>query len=583
MNKSWKRTSVWVPVGLAIAFAAGLWIGHSLINRNSTGYGVKEKINAILTLIDRNYVDEVDTDSLLEKSIPDILAKLDPHTVYIPVEELQGVNEDLDGKFSGIGIQFNMQTDTITVIEVISGGPSEKVGIMAGDRIITINDSVVAGKNISNQDIIKQLRGEEGTKVRLGIKRSTSNELLPYEVTRGDIPVTTVDASYMLDDTTGYIKVNKFGRNTYSEFITSMKNLSDEGAGRYVIDLRGNGGGFMEMAVLMANEFLRAGSPIVFTHGRIPTSESQMFADGTGSFTDSEVVVLIDEFSASASEIFAGAIQDNDRGLIIGRRSFGKGLVQNQTELPDNSAIRLTVGRYYTPSGRCIQKSYSPGKTEDYEMEIVDRYNHGETFNADSIKLDKSETFYTRSGREVYGGGGIMPDIFVPNDTSDISTYYIQAVNRGLMHKFAFQYVDGNRSELTKASSTEELLDMLPQDDQLLQQFVNYAQLTGKLAPRWYYINMSRDLILNQLKALIARDVLGTSAYYEVYNEYDTPVRRALESLDEGAASFPIKPLAKEASDSLVGKIGLFIPEYEDLMIATSGGKSLILSVSHSS
>lgn len=547
MNKSWKRTSVWVPVGLAVAFAAGLWVGHALMNRNDGG-GAKEKIEAIMSLIDENYVDEVDTDSILEKSIPDILAKLDPHTVYIPVEDLQGVNEDLDGSFSGIGIQFNMQTDTITVIEVISGGPSEKVGIMAGDRIVTINDSVVAGKKISDQAIIKQLRGPKDTVVKLGVKRNTSAKILPFEVTRGDIPVTTVDASYLLDDETGYIKVNKFGRNTYSEFITALKQLSDQGAKRYVVDLRGNGGGFMDMAVLMANEFLPAGSPIVYTHGRISSSESQMIADGSGSFTDSELVVLIDEYSASASEIFSGAIQDNDRGLVIGRRSFGKGLVQNQTELPDNSAIRLTVGRYYTPSGRCIQKRYSPGKIEDYEMEIVDRYTHGETFNADSVKLDRSETFHTRHGREVYGGGGIMPDIFVPNDTSDLSTYYIQAVNGGLLHKFAFQYVDNHRQQLGTAKDTEALLEMLPPDDQLLQQFVTFAQRTGKLAPRWYYINISRDLLLSQLKAIIARDVLGTSAYYEVYNQYDSPVRRALQALDDGEAAFPIKTDGRTAA-----------------------------------
>ncbi len=532
MNNSWKRTSVWAPLLVAVSFAAGLWIGNRFFASNRQ-WSAAEKISNIMSLIENQYVDEVNTDSILEKSIPDILAKLDPHTVYIPTEDVQGVNEDLDGSFSGIGISFNMQTDTITVIEVISGGPSEKVGILAGDRIVTINDSVVAGREINDKDVIKRLRGQEGTEVKLGIQRGANPSLLTFTVVRGEIPVTTIDSRYMLDDTTGYIKVNKFGRNTYSEFITALKELSDEGAERFVVDLRGNGGGFMEMAVLMANEFLERGRPIVSTHGRISSAEDEIVADGTGSYIHTGLVVLMDEISASASEIFAGAMQDNDRAAIVGRRSFGKGLVQNQLTLPDNSAIRLTIGRYYTPSGRCIQKSYSPGQLRDYEMEIIDRYTRGESFNVDSVKLDKSETFYTLGGREVYGGGGIMPDVFVPNDTTGVTSYYISALNKGLFHKFAFKYVDDNREQLSGSASVADLLDVLPSDDQLLSQFAVYAQKQGGLAPRWYYINLSRDLILSVLKSLIARDALGTSAYYEVMNDYDNVVQRALESFNE--------------------------------------------------
>ena len=490
--------------------------------------------------VSAEYVDDVNIDSLIEQSIPDMMAKLDPHSSYISASDFQSVNDELEGSFSGIGISFNMLTDTITVLEVISGGPSEKVGLMPGDRIITINDSLVAGQKWSNERVIKNLRGPRDSKVKLGIKRATSPDLLTYEVTRGDIPMTSIDASYMLDDQTGYVKVNKFGRTTYAEFLNSLVDLRGKGAERFVLDLRGNGGGFMEMAILMANEFLPAGSPIVSTHGRIPSAESSTYADGTGAFQQAEVVILLDEFSASASEILAGAIQDNDRGLIVGRRSFGKGLVQRQIELPDSSAIRLTTARYYTPSGRCIQKTYTPGKLESYGLEIADRYNHGEGFSADSVHLDKSQTYYTIGGRTVYGGGGIMPDVYVPNDTSGISTYYINVANAGLLQKYAFNYADRHRAELKKASGVKELMSMLPSDDVILQDFASFAQRTENIPPRWYYINLSRNLIVSQLKALIARDALGTSAFYEVINGSDNSVRRAMEEFRNGTVHIPV-------------------------------------------
>ena len=539
MNQSIKRTSVWLPLIVAVAFVAGMLSGAYFFSRHSKDSAL-DKISTIMKYISSEYVDDVDTDSLLEKSIPDILAKLDPHTSYIPASDLQAANEELNGKFSGIGISFNMLTDTITVIEVISGGPSEKVGIMAGDRIISINDSIVAGKKWSNEKVISNLRGDKGTTVKLGIKRSTSDKLLDFTVDRGDIPVASIDASYMLTPKVGYVKINKFGSTTYNEFLTSMVELRAKGAESFVLDLRGNGGGYMEMAIMMANEFLPAGKLIVSSHGRTPESESAAVSDGTGAFQDVDVTVLIDEFSASASEIGAGAIQDNDRGLIIGRRSFGKGLVQRPIELPDMSAIRLTTARYYTPSGRCIQKTYTPGSLDSYGMEIADRYSHGEGFSADSIKLDKSHVFHTVGGRKVYGGGGIMPDVFVPNDTTGLSTYYLTVLNAGLMHKYAFHYVDPRRKELSKAKTVKELLALLPSDDVLLQDFADFAYTTEKIAPRWYYINLSRDLIVSLVKGLIARDVLGTSGYYEIMNASDPTVNKARKEIESGNARYPI-------------------------------------------
>lgn len=537
---------VWIPAIAAIAFAVGLLSSAYFFGQRGAG-GVTQKINDIMRYIKTQYVDEVDTDSILELSISDIISKLDPHSVYIPAADLQATNEDLDGSFSGIGIQFNMLTDTITVLEVISGGPSEKVGIMPGDRIVTINDTIAAGQKWTNEKIIGKLRGIKGTTVRLGVKRDTSPKLLSFEVTRDDIPVSSIDAAYMLEPEIGYIKVNKFGKTTYDEFLTALSTLKDKGAKNYVIDLRGNTGGFMEMAILMVNEFLEAGQPIVSTHGRTSESESATFADGNGSFRDAKLTVLIDEFSASASEIFAGAIQDNDRGLVIGRRSFGKGLVQRQFDLTDKSAIRLTIGRYYTPSGRCVQKTYSLGDKDNYSLDILNRYNHGEAFNADSIKFDDSQKFTTANGRTVFGGGGIMPDIFVPNDTSGITTYYLNALNAGTLHKYAFNYVDSNRTKLNKAKNLDNLLKLLPADDVLLQDFVDYAYTQTGLAPRWYYINISRDLIVNQLKGLIARDVIGQTGFYEVTNKTDKTVLQAIADIKAGHANSPVK-INREAS-----------------------------------
>lgn len=544
MQPNFRKTSTWMPLIVAAALVAGIWLGRLVPVGHVSSSPSQQKISDMMEVISTLYVDEVDTDSLLEASMADIIAKLDPHSVYIPASDLQTVNEELEGSFSGIGVSFSILSDTITVNEVISGGPAERVGLMPGDRIVTIDDSVAIGDAWPQNRILSTLRGAKGSEVNLGISRSSApGRLLPFTVVRDDIPVTSIDAAYMLDPTTGFIRVNKFGRNTYDEFFTSLSLLRNRGAERFIVDLRGNTGGFLEVANMMANEFLPAGAIIVSMHGRSPDSDSMVRANGQGSFQDVELVVMLDEYSASSSEVFAGAIQDNDRGLVVGRRSFGKGLVQRQFPLSDSSAVRLTTARYYTPSGRCIQKSYKLGDLESYELDIYDRLNHGESLSADSIKLDKSVTFHTSTGREVYGGGGIMPDIFVPVDTSGYSKYYFNVVNAGLLQKFAFNYADRSRALLSEAADTRALLDRLPADQELLGAFVAYASREARIPAQWYYINISRDLIVRQLKALIARDIIGLNGYYEAMNMSDAAVKRALSEMEAGNTKAPILPI----------------------------------------
>lgn len=533
---------IWIPLVAAMAFVGGILAGTLLHHQGGRSDGEK-KLSNLLNLIGNEYVDVVDTDSLIEKSLPHLLSSLDPHSVYIPAKDLQMVNEELDGSFSGVGVHFTINNDTINVLEATSGGPAERVGIKAGDRIIAVDGENVAGTGITNEEVFKLLRGERGSNVKLTVKRNNTPAPIYFEVTRGDISVTSIDADYIVADSIGYIRVNKFGRTTYDEFFQALFALRDAGAKDYIVDLRGNTGGLLETSVLMANEFLPRGQKIVETKGRRAQENSTVISDGYGAFKDSRITVLIDETSASSSEIFAGAIQDNDRGLIIGRRSFGKGLVQNQIDLPDGSAVRLTVARYYTPSGRCIQKDYSDA--ESYENDLIDRYSRGEAFEADSIKFDDTKQFVTMHGRKVYGGGGITPDIFVPNDTTGITKYYINVFNQGLLQKFALEYVDNNRPKLEEAFDVNELMSMLPGDLQLIQQFVKFTKEHG-VNTQWSYINISAPLIVNQLKALIARDILGLSAYYEITNLMDTTVMSAIEQLRAGKADFPITD-SKEA------------------------------------
>ncbi len=533
------RQPIWIPIALAVAVVTGIFFGSQFSSNNKVAENDR-KLNAILNLIAQDYVDTTNLKDLIEMSIPEILGNLDPHTSYFSAEELKAATDDLNGSFSGIGISFVMTDDTIGVVEVIPGGPSEKVGLMAGDRIVMIDDSIATGEKMTSGAVMKRLRGPKGSKVKLGIKRQNSKKLLNFTVTRGDIPVNSVDAFYMIDNITGYVKVNQFGRHTYDEFITAMASLQEEGAERYIIDLRGNGGGFMEMAVLMVNEFLPADQPIVYTRGRYEHDNSEVWSDGNGSFQNAEVAVLIDEFSASASEIMAGALQDNDRGLIVGCRSFGKGLVQKEFVLPDSSAIRLTTARYYTPSGRCIQKDYKHGDMLDYEKELVDRYINGELYSRDSMKIDKDQVFTTMYGRTVYGGGGIVPDIFVARDTSGITSYYIEVANAGLLQRYAFNYCDRHRNSLNKLDGYEQFLATAPSDEEMLTDFANFAQRNG-ITPRWYYINLSGDAIVTNLKALIARDIYGNKAFYPIINRKDKTVLAALNALNQHKAAFPIE------------------------------------------
>lgn len=529
---------IWYPLVISIAIVLGIVIGNYISTKKFT-LDKDRKINAVLNLIQSEYVDSIDVKDLVEQAIPAIIGNLDPHSYYIPASDIRAENEKLDGSMSGIGVSFFMMNDTANVDQVIPNGPAEKVGMLAGDRIISVNGESIVGGTLTAEGIRSKIRGEKGTKVRIGVKRNTSKKTLTFTITRDDIPMNTIDVSYMLDDKTGYIKIAQFGKNTYDEFFAALSKLKKDGASRYIVDLRGNPGGYMEMAILMVNEFLEQGELIVYTKGRKEREDIQVWSDDQGSFHDAQVAVLIDEYSASASEIMAGALQDNDRGLVVGRRSFGKGLVQKQIYLPDSSAIRLTIARYYTPSHRCIQKDYTLGDEDDYSKELYDRYTHGELYSADSIKVDKSKIFRTANGRIVYGGGGIVPDIFVPNDTTGITTYYRAVANLGLLQQYVYTYVDINRDQLKNVKAVKQLMGMMPSDDALTYDFVCYARDNG-VPMRWYYINLSRSLIARQLRALVIRDVLGSEEFYRYYNRTDNTVNAALKALNDGKGKFPI-------------------------------------------
>lgn len=537
-----KGKFVWMPVLLALAIIFGIYIGK-IVSRDPIGMALQRrqtgKIDMLLNTIRNQYVDSVNMDKLVEDAIPTIVNELDPHSVYIPAKDLEATNEELEGSFSGIGVSFNIQNDTVMVISLVPGGPSEKIGLMAGDRIVQINDSVFTGKDVTNERVMKTLRGPKNSQVKVGVKRNTAPEILSFDITRGDIPVTSVDASYMLNDNAGYIKISKFGRTTYNEFVNALAKLNKEGAKEYVIDLRGNSGGYMDMAINMVNEFLPKDQLIVYTEGNtIPRNEA--FSNGTGAFQKAPVVVLIDEWSASASEIFAGAIQDNDRGTIVGRRSFGKGLVQQQIPFSDGSALRLTIARYYTPAGRSIQKEYELGKNEAYGMDILNRYSHGEFYSKDSIHLNDSLKYTTRLGRTVYGGGGIMPDIFVPSDTTGITSYLNSVVNSGLLYQFAFRYADEHREQLLKYTNYDDLINYL-HSQPILDEFVAFAASKG-VRRRPVYINISKGIIQRQLDAYIARNVMGEEAFYRTFLRDDNTLNTAIDLLKKGKAFPEVTP-----------------------------------------
>ena len=537
-----KKTFIWLPIIIAVAMVAGLYIGRYYHQASMIGPGffsTHSKIESLLDIINSQYVDTVDSKQLVEDVMPKIIGELDPHSAYIPAKDLESVNEELEGSFGGIGVQFSILNDTITVVSVISGGPSEKVGILPGDRIIAVNDTSFVGKEITNEKVMGKLRGPKGSQVNLSIKRASSKTPLKFDVVRGDIPVNSVDVSFKINEKTGYLKISKFGRTTYDEFMNALAKLKKEGAEKYIIDLRGNTGGYMEAAINMVNEFLPKGQLIVYTEGKAFKRE-EAYSNGTGAFQKNQVIILMDEWSASASEIFAGAIQDNDRGLIVGRRSFGKGLVQQQIPFSDGSAIRLTIARYYTPSGRSIQKNYELGKNDDYSQDIMNRFLHGEFDSKDSIKLNTELRYKTLNGRDVYGGGGIMPDIFVPRDTIGITSYFNNVVNTGLIYQFAFKYSDEHRETLEKYKNYQDILRYM-QKQPLLNEFVAYAATHG-VKPRPVYINISRHLITNQLYAYIARNILGDEAFYPILMTHDNTLLKAVEILNDNKG-FPVLPV----------------------------------------
>lgn len=532
-----------IPFLMAICLVAGILIGTFYTNHFSGNkLGIintsSNKLNALLHIIDEQYVDTVNMFNLVEEAMPQILAELDPHSSYIPAKDLEAVNSDLKGSFSGIGVQFTIQDDTIHINSVIPGGPSEKVGLLAGDRIVEVDDSSFVGKIVTNEEAMRRLKGEKGSKVKLGIYRPGEKDILHFTIVRGDIPVKSIDAAYMVNDKFGYVKVNKFGETTYQELLVALAKLAQANCKGMIIDLRGNTGGYMAAAIQMVNEFLPNNKLIVYTEGRKSPRENYT-SNGTGSSQTMPLIVLMDEGSASASEIFAGAIQDNDRGTIIGRRSFGKGLVQQPIEFSDGSAIRLTIARYYTPSGRCIQKPYEKGNDAEYEMDIITRYEHGEFFSADSIKQNIKEIYHTGLGRTVYGGGGIMPDIFVPQDTTGMTSYYRMAATRGLIVRYTLDYTDKNRSKLQEYDTPEKMEAYLKKQN-LLEKFAEYAESKG-LKRRNILMYKSKKLFEESLYGNVIYNMLGMEAYIAYSNQTDKTVQKALEVLEKGE-SFPKAP-----------------------------------------
>ncbi len=528
-----KKSSIYLPILLSVILVAGIYFGIHLERAKVSGYNPQyfqiTKLNGILNFVKAEYVDSVDLKNLEEAAIPAILSQLDPHSIYIPALDVARVNEPLEGNFEGIGVSFNMPNDTIVIISVIPRGPSEKVGILAGDRIVKIEDEIVAGLNINSDDIVKKLKGPRGTKVVIGVKRKSVDEILYFTITRDKIPLYSVDVSYMANDSTGFIKISKFARTTYNEFMEALEDLKSKGMTQLILDLRGNSGGYLDAATNIANQFLPEGALIVYTEGRAHGRENTL-TNGAGEFQQGKILILIDEWSASASEIIAGAIQDNDRGIIMGRRSFGKGLVQEPLVLSDGSVIRLTIARYYTPTGRCIQKSYSNGN-DDYYMDLHSRYINGEFMEADSIQFADSLKFVTPGGKVVYGGGGIMPDVFVPIDTIGITNYFRQVRNKGLMYRFAFEYVDKNRAKLIDYPNAEDIEAFLDSQN-LLASFVDYASENG--VPRNAKdLLESKHIIHTEIKAYIARNIIDNKGFYPIWNNIDYTFNQAIEYLSK--------------------------------------------------
>ena len=538
-----KKTKILLPLIVAVALVLGLWIG-SVASGNryarisselirSMGNTPHDKLSYVMQIIDAAYIDPVNMDTIREALMPELMAQLDPHSIYIPATDMSDVNENLEGEFDGIGVVFNMATDTIVVLNVIAGGPSYKAGVMPGDRIVTIDGKTVAGVKFPQDSVMKLLRGKRGTKVNVGIGRGMADELVDIEIIRDKIPINSIDAAFMLTPSTGFIKLSSFSRNSHKELVEAIEKLEKEGMKSMIFDLRDNSGGYLDQAILIANEFLPAGKIIVYTEDRFEQRQVE-YSDGTGEVTDIPLVILINEYSASSSEILAGAVQDNDRGTIIGRRSFGKGLVQNQLPLPDGSAVRLTVARYYTPTGRSIQKPYEMGMSaEEYEADILNRYLHNEVFSADSIVFNDSLRFVTEGGKVVYGGGGIMPDIYVPIDTVGVTDYYAEVMNKNILYRYTLDYVDKHRSKVNKLTTIAELTAFLDSDPSLVDDFIRYAEREGVRTTR-KEIEASRELLLAELRAYIGRNTpLEDAGFYVNIYPIDNTLLSAVKELEE--------------------------------------------------
>lgn len=526
------RNSI-LPVIIAVAVIAGVLIGIKMPGRIShPPVSVKprtDKVSRIVNYVEANYVDTVDRNKLVESIIPVMLHELDPHSVYIPAQDLTAANEQLQGNFEGIGISFNMLTDTVLIISTIPGGPSEKVGVMAGDKIIYVGDSLIAGQGIGDENIMGMLKGPRGTEVTIKILRKGVKEFIPFTIVRDKIPIYSIDVAYMVNDKTGFIKINRFSMTTYDEFIAAVNELKANGMEKLILDLRGNVGGVMDPSIKISDEFLTGGKLIVYTEGRA-RKRVEYLSTENGSFLNGEMVILIDEWSASASEIVAGAIQDNDRGTIIGRRSFGKGLVQEPIMFSDGSAMRLTVARYYTPTGRSIQKPYENGY-EEYIADLNERFIRLEHRNADSIQFDNIQKFKTPGGNIVYGGGGIMPDIFVPVDTSGMSMYFARIRNSGLIYRYALSFTEKNREKLQAYQTVEEINNFLTRQA-LLDKFIRFSRENG-INPGRDELKESGNIINIQLRAYIARNIMDNKGFYPIWQELDTTLKQAIDYLEK--------------------------------------------------
>jgi len=518
------KNSNFSPLVLALILVVGIWLGKSL-SFGDFKKGEVNKFNLVLEQLEEAYVDSIDKDELIEKAVTNLLKELDPHSYYIEAKDLSAINEPMEGSFDGIGVEFNLLDDTILVVAPISGGPSQRVGIRSGDKIVSVDGDTIAGTRLENEDVFKLLRGKSGTKVTVGILRKGENNLIDFEITRDKIPIYSVDVSYMIDDETAYLKINRFSANTYEEFVSASEKLLNLGMKKLILDLRNNPGGYLGAAINIANEFLEEDLLIVYTQDRF-SKRQEYYSNERGLLLDIEAIVLIDEGSASASEIVAGALQDNDKGLIIGRRSFGKGLVQEQFEHPDGSAYRITTQRYYTPTGRCIQRPYSKGDDGDYEDDFIDRINNGELLSKDSIEFNDSLKFVTKGGKVVYGGGGIMPDVFVPLDTTSYHLSISKANRKDLVRQYAFDYTSEHRQELEN-QSLQDFIQLFEINSNDLKALSDYCETSGVEIPIDEFSDYDTKIIQTQLKAHIARNIWNDDGFFPIIHEIDYTFQQA--------------------------------------------------------